>query len=909
MVNSKRKNKFANRRSSTNAMNKIIALLLLLTFACCPSAFSQRAKEFRNLLRQFQNLSKFDHNYPLERVYLHLDNDAYTLGETMWMKAYVVRASSIQPTTLSRVLYVELLNASGEIMERKLLRIEDGQATGEFKLELPIQEGFYEVRAYTREMLNWGSDVCFSRVVPIFNKKAADNPDETSLEIIRPQSAADLTPNHPRPYTFNAGGHVNLSFFPEGGQRAEGVVQSFAVKATDNRGLPLAELSGRITDQDGTTLATFTTHGEGLASFSLPATAEEVFAEVHTPQGTQRFILPEPTKVPYAMHYSQADGPTVSVQATPHAKPQLLGLLVTCRQQPCFFDTLSVAGEIVEIELPPHALREGVNTIRLIGGDGQEYAQRMVFKKPQSRKAHIKVLQNEATYEPFSPVALEIYVTDDEGKPLETTLSLAVREQGSLIAGTETPGAAEALLLASEVKGYIEHPSLRFDTPADTALEQRLNLLLMAQGQSTNTYSELTGQDSLTMTQPIEERLMVDGTVLSTGKHLRPQAGMNVDLIMFARDGSSLRSSAVTDSLGRFAFASSVDYMGDWVAQFQTTTGGKPKWSRVALGRQFSPEPRPFDPRELEPRPLAPVEAPNKAPSRSETETSREAQLFAWRDTIPTLPSIKLGEAVVVQKTKYKGFKGGRYTYMGGEKAALRRANLYYNIERATEQIKDAGGDVGLIWELLSKIDKDFRYIESLEADERYTSLLNLLGDTPSISDGAVINPCFAFVYRGSPALVFVNNELLLQRLKGDSPLIYADEVKSIVIMEHQNQWEHFIPTSMQPLPAAVSSYSPIGIFLYSRPDYHYFREKRGVVKRTIHGFADPKTFRSPSYRGTDQPTEADQRRTLFWDPAVKTDKNGKATAVFFSNSKPAQQLSITIRGITKDGHFIDYDR
>ena len=41
--------------------------------------------------------------FPEERVYLHFDNNAYYLGETMWFKAYVTSGTDDTPTTMSRV--------------------------------------------------------------------------------------------------------------------------------------------------------------------------------------------------------------------------------------------------------------------------------------------------------------------------------------------------------------------------------------------------------------------------------------------------------------------------------------------------------------------------------------------------------------------------------------------------------------------------------------------------------------------------------------------------------------------------------------------------------------------------------------------------------------------------------------
>ena len=94
-----------------------------------------------------------------EKVYLHFDNNCYFLGDTIWYKAYVVLADDNTPEPLSRILYVELLNEQGYLMERQQLEINKlGQADGCFAICDTTFAGFYEVRAYTKWMLNFGYD-------------------------------------------------------------------------------------------------------------------------------------------------------------------------------------------------------------------------------------------------------------------------------------------------------------------------------------------------------------------------------------------------------------------------------------------------------------------------------------------------------------------------------------------------------------------------------------------------------------------------------------------------------------------------------------------------------------------------------------------------------------------------------
>jgi hypothetical protein len=94
-----------------------------------------------------------------EKVYLHFDNNCYFQGDTIWYKAYVVLADDNSPQPLSRILYVELLDEQGYIVERQQLAIsKNGQANGQFAIADSAFAGFYEIRAYTKWMLNFGFD-------------------------------------------------------------------------------------------------------------------------------------------------------------------------------------------------------------------------------------------------------------------------------------------------------------------------------------------------------------------------------------------------------------------------------------------------------------------------------------------------------------------------------------------------------------------------------------------------------------------------------------------------------------------------------------------------------------------------------------------------------------------------------
>ena len=105
-----------------------------------------------------------------ERVYLHFDQSGYFLEETMWCKAYVVDVQSRVLTKKSEVLYVELLSPEGYVVKSMKYKLKDGMCDGHIKLHRTIHSGFYEVRAYTRYMLNFGTDNYYTRVFPVYDE-------------------------------------------------------------------------------------------------------------------------------------------------------------------------------------------------------------------------------------------------------------------------------------------------------------------------------------------------------------------------------------------------------------------------------------------------------------------------------------------------------------------------------------------------------------------------------------------------------------------------------------------------------------------------------------------------------------------------------------------------------------------
>ena len=171
--------------------------------------------------------------FPQERVYLHFDNTAYYLGETMWFKAYVTSGLADEEKPQSRVLYVELCAPEGYVVETKKYKLdENGRCNGEFELRKELLSGYYEVRAYTRYMLNWGDEAVFSRVFPVYDKVNGDNYDFKNM-LDRKRSFM-----REGKWVTNELPEADLKFYPEGGHIVEGIETTVAYELFDDEGKP-----------------------------------------------------------------------------------------------------------------------------------------------------------------------------------------------------------------------------------------------------------------------------------------------------------------------------------------------------------------------------------------------------------------------------------------------------------------------------------------------------------------------------------------------------------------------------------------------------------------------------------------------------------------------------------------------
>ena len=372
------------------------------------------------------NSNIFIANMPQEKVYLHFDNTGYFMGEKMWFKAYVTRTDKGARSDLSRVLYVELVNPSGDVVKTRKLHVVDGEAYGDFTLDSILGSGFYEVRAFTRYMTNWGGTGIFSRVFPVFTKPSADG-DYSSPTISKvgyrqrmpstrgqedslyAEAAADGL------YTSDVGTRINVRFFPEGGNLVEGMGGRVAFIVTDENGSPFDTYGELVIREDSMVRNVYTT-GEGRGLFEYtPEDGDGAVLRLYDQKGKARtFTLPAPQEHGCVMRADAVSGEDISVRVRPSVgmHGRLLGYMVMNAGNALRCDTVTATEDGFTVRLPRRLMPAGVSQMTVFDSSGRIQCERLFFIRPEHTvRDSIAIVRGDSCPQTLSPccsVKLEV---------------------------------------------------------------------------------------------------------------------------------------------------------------------------------------------------------------------------------------------------------------------------------------------------------------------------------------------------------------------------------------------------------------------------------------------------------------------------------------------------------------------
>ena len=931
-------------------MKRLLALILLLT------TLAAQAGGIDDIRQALETATSAQVQ---EKVYIHTDNQCYFVGDTLWYKAYVVRADNLQPTDMSRLLYVELLSPDGLLVERQTIVVaSNGYTCGQFALQDSLYSGYYELRAYTRWMLNFNVrehrysthdtwlfynrrmaadyfrvwDGLYSRVLPIYSKPDGPGDYDARRMYQRPKTRLPRVKKD----------DLVVTFYPEGGHLVEGVENRVAFEVTDQHG-EAVNISGTI-EGEGMEPVSIKTEYMGRGSFMVTPNGRKMKARFSWRGKEWNETLPQAERSGVSLCLK---GRRANLKVPLQLQGRECALSVLCRGRLVFFQPLQLQ-QNQTIELPDDQLPTGVNDLVVFDGDGQILADRLFFVNHHDYDDHLitSTIAANHTYAPYEHISVPIQL---EGVSQPTTFSVSIHDTNTDEPTYDDGNLMTDLLLSSELRGFIARPAHYFE--ADDDVHQRhLDLLMMVQGWRKYKWAELAQGEREMRYQP-ETTLTVEGTVYRM-LNINP---VEPDEVSSWQDGVGLISRS--NSLGE----------EDYIDPFGEETEGDGLISTDDL-------PTTNDNSAIESIEYGDINSANDNVGVNHGNLRREVLVEA---------EIVLGDQVagLVQKTEdgrflfqVPPFYGDAYLNM---KAYSERDSLKKNMasrKDATVLDEDAFPDYYVKRDLFYPMfTHDYTFYEKHMPDYDAEMLIDTLSELSMENDVHQLGNINVKGHRRGrravdwhrPAFVLdaydLYNEITDRGLsfgKFDARQFPVQVCR--FLYGNMNRYNSFHVDGRIDGATFYRNYSPVssnaseaeraGIFRANRTSQSLYRnmklkrlqdirvfsdyeprtedslmvEERYSADATVelvtipadavqptfrdrhilmHGVNAPEQFYQPDYGGRELDKPADYRRTLYWNPNAVSDSEGRFTATFYNNGKETR-IRMTAAGVSGDGRL-----
>lgn len=762
------------------------------------------------VLSDAQSLSERMARYTSEKAYLHTDRSQYVAGDTLWFNAYLVDSRFHTPNVLSQTLYVNLLDATGQLMASRLLHIDStGHDPGAITLPDSLPSGTYQLLAYTNWMRNADTDFLFRKRVRI--------------DASKPKLDESMT---------NESKGFSLRVFPEGGQLVEGLPGRVAFQALDNLGHSL-RVTGVLMNQKGDTLTDFRSLHRGMGTFSFsPQPGQHYRAVASSADGQLTAVdLPDAQPVGYQLAVDNLTNPRSVRVLIRTNQPQLdqLTLFAHMRGQIVYQAEVDANKTEMLLAISYESIpQDGILHLTLFDANNEPVAERLVFIN-QNRQLGIHMEVDKDSYQPREPVSLTVSTTDPSGKPLAAHLSLAITDvKQDLVVESGTATLRSYLLLASDLRGHIEAPEFYFDS-TQAHVRQYLDYVMLTHGWRRFNWREVLSDSAKHPVFEVEKGLSVRGQVhYGDDNKLAREAKLTG---MFKTGQNLLPMDISTDKEGGFSMEN--------LLFLDTAT--------VIVRHR----------------------------------TNRPIKL-TFNDL--TVPDFVLFPSLIIR----------------GETDRQAVINQALEMQLVTKRLQQNGGKllqtVNVKARRLDASRNDYRRQMYEVADETIvatdqirsvpTVFMMVTGQAAGVGIGKDLHGNQAFTLRGGPALALVDGVMVSNAIL---PTISPADIEAIDVLKNPATYGIF---------GSSAQYGVINILTRRGPGEG---KKINQVISKIIGYAVSREFYSPRYAHETMTNNPDYRATLYWNPSVQTDANGKATVTFYNTDNPTTIRAVA-EGITPAG-------
>jgi len=486
-------------------INRILFILYLISSV---QIFAQDKAE--------QAIQRLDQDFPQEKVYLLLNKDQFAAGDNIQFKAFVLDA--YRRSTISKTLFVELLDSSKKLIDKKLLPLYNSESEGNFVLPEDLKENTYYLRAYTTWMTNFSEDFQYLKPIAVYN------------------------PNSPEKLVQNASSEWTISVYPESGSFVAGINTTVSVRMRSKGNFP-SSWSGFIADKEkpDVHLTDFKGLDQNVGLFSItPEKGKKYQLTVTDDKGKKQITdLPDVTEsginLQIKSNLNSIDYSLKSNNLTDNSG--YYKLIATIGNKLVYKARIKKDNQGGTFSIPTAQLINGILQFTLFDENEKVLAQRLCFVQPQKLNIQKPEIQNST----FSTQAKSLNAFEIKSEAGIPDYTVAVYDASAF---KNSDNLLSTLWLTGDFTDNITNPSQYFTSDRNTdALDA---LLISEQWTRSNWQDIIAGKFPVIKNKP-ESYLSYTIRMTTNGK---PAQNVAVNLMFDGEKSGSKLTAVTTDNNG-----------------------------------------------------------------------------------------------------------------------------------------------------------------------------------------------------------------------------------------------------------------------------------------------------------------------------------------------------------------------
>lgn len=811
-------------------LKKIISTVFIIAFL----SFSYY-NNFRDLV--IEKLSAYKDNAP-EKIYIQTDKPYYAIGEDIWFSAYLVNGISHEPSIISNVIYVELLNEKDSIVDKKQLLLTDVSTGGDFKLKRNWQPGKYKLRAYSNYMRNDSTDYFFKTVIPIVNileNNSTKTQEKIKLTGINPSSNNNIP---------------KLGFYPESGYLINNIPTTVSIKVDGK--FKNTKLKGSIKDSDGQEITTFETYKFGLGIIKLtPEPNKNYYASITVNSKEIKYPLPKALTEGYHLEITNA-GKQLLVNVSSNTSQGLKNTLLIAHQRgKLIYENLQKADtSSYKIRIDTKFLNDGTTNFTLFNTSGLPVCERLVFIDNPYNNINVNLVLDKNTPTVRDKVFMKVTLTDSKQQLRYGKLSMAITDIDAVQQNTASENIETYLLLNSDLIGHIESPGYFFQKKNDPRRRFLLDLTMLTHGWRRFKWEELLyGSKDNRLKYEAERGIYISG-----------------------------KTKALKGNRKQLSAATRLSFMGKIIHQEtqQSSTSGKFKYGpyifQDTLNAIIEARVKDFQSDNEESNRFIDIQLDNQLKNSHPIQSTKHHK---------KITSIKL-DSVILEK------------YIRKTKQQLRTESEFSKANTVLDEVLILAENKAKQRKRNDELDKRTFYgtpTQRLDMndyeDQRAYNIIDILNQLPSVR---AFDDSISIRNQGQP-IIMVDGQIVLI---DDILFLIGEEVEFVDVL---NAAEAAIPNANN---GVISIYTRTGSFssnknVKQKPGIVNFTVNGFYTAREFYAPDYNDEFEAfKNYK--------DQRTTLHWEPKIKLTPNSDEATVSFFTGDTKSNYAIKVEGITDEG-------